>query len=413
MAVARVLTVPLHNDASSPNTQNVDCTGVDTFVAVVEDPVNTAGNTFQGSYGPDALVEMARVKRGGTNRELIVYGIHNPASGVNTLSISRSSNAVGRFLVGAFGFSGTDTSSALTGRGASYSVASSTLAQITLMNAIGDAIAAISVSASGGQSAGGNTAHVDTFDIVSMWAPSTEPADAANWTLNVSQTSGQSGFIGVYVPAAPGGGGPTYTLTAETGSFTLTGNDAGLLRTYRLECEPASFALTGSDAALRRHYSIAAETGAFALSGSDVSFVRSYVLSTEPAAFTLTGYQVGIVEGLKIIADTAQFTFTGNEAQFRVSRRLEALSGSYELSGFDARLIAHRNLSTEPTSFLWTGNDAGLVLSRLLSAETGEFVLTGNDAEFVQTLATRPYCPAPSPYGGIPSPYTDLPPRAC
>lgn len=212
MAISRDVTANLYNDSSSPNTQSVNCTGIDTLIAFVEDPVNTAGNCTGATYNSVAMTEMARVKRGGTNRELIIFGLHNPASGSNTLSVTRTSNAVGRFLVGAVGLSGTDTSAALTGRDQDYSSASTTLGQITLGNASGDWVGAITVSASGGQSAGGNTTLINTFDIVSMWTSNTEPTNSSSWTLNVSQTSSQMGMTGIYVPAGAGGGGVTHRM---------------------------------------------------------------------------------------------------------------------------------------------------------------------------------------------------------
>jgi len=47
-----------------------------------------------------------------------------------------------------------------------------------------------------------------------------------------------------------GGGATDYPLTADTGSFTPTGNDAGLTAQRRLSADAGSFALTGNDAGL-------------------------------------------------------------------------------------------------------------------------------------------------------------------
>lgn len=206
--VLRRLSENLSNDSTSPNTQSIDVTFVDTLFALVEDPVNTAGNTTGATIGGNAMTEMGRVARGGTNRELIIYGYHNTSlSGSQTLSVSRTSDSVGRFLVSAVGFIGTDTTSSLTGRSASSSIASTTSGSITLGNSIGDAICAISTSGSGGQAASTDTTELDAFDIVSTYVPDVEPADSASWQLNLTMTSGQLGFLGVYVPAASGGGG--------------------------------------------------------------------------------------------------------------------------------------------------------------------------------------------------------------
>lgn len=101
-----------------------------------------------------------------------------------------------------------------------------------------------------------------------------------------------------------GGGGPTaYTLTADAGSFTLSGQDAGFVVGRILTADAGSFALTGQDAALRIGRVITADAGAFVLTGQDAT------LTVTPAggtAYTLT-------------AEAGSFALTGQDAQFLVS----------------------------------------------------------------------------------------------
>ena len=207
MAVTREVTANLSNDASSPNNQSIDCTGVDTLVALVEDPVNTEGNTTGATYNSVAMTEMGRVNRGGTNRQLIIYGLHNPASGSNTLSVTRSSDSVGRFLVGAYGWAGTDTDASLTGHDESVSSASSSGATLTFGNAVGDVCMMISVSSSGGQAAGSGSTLTDSFDIISVYVSNPSPTTSENHSMTMTQTTGQLGLVGVYLTASEGGGG--------------------------------------------------------------------------------------------------------------------------------------------------------------------------------------------------------------
>lgn len=68
--------------------------------------------------------------------------------------------------------------------------------------------------------------------------------------------------------------GTAYTLTAATGSFTLTGNVAGFVHNYPLTAGSGSFALTGNDVEFR-YFNLAAETGAFSLTGINVGLVYS------------------------------------------------------------------------------------------------------------------------------------------
>ena len=209
MAVVRELTANLYNDSSSPNTQTINCTGVDTLLVLVEDPVNTAGNTTGATFNSVALTEIGRRARGGTNRELILYGIHNPYQGSATLSVSRSSDAVARFLVGAVGLSGTDTSFTLSGAGISTAGTTGTSATLDFTNDAGAGVYFISTTASGGQTASTGTTVINTNDIVGMWVSNPAPADASQ-SCSITFTNSAYALLGVAVPAA-GGTTPTFT----------------------------------------------------------------------------------------------------------------------------------------------------------------------------------------------------------
>ncbi|MBV2138576.1 MAG: DUF4082 domain-containing protein [Candidatus Thiodiazotropha sp. (ex Ctena orbiculata)] len=62
------------------------------------------------------------------------------------------------------------------------------------------------------------------------------------------------------------------TLTADTGTYALTGTDAGLVADRVLTADPGSVLLTGLDAALTvsGSYTLTAEPGAYSLTGNDV-----------------------------------------------------------------------------------------------------------------------------------------------
>jgi hypothetical protein len=99
-------------------------------------------------------------------------------------------------------------------------------------------------------------------------------------------------------------GGPTaYTLTADAGSFTLSGQDANLTIGRILTADAGAFTLSGQDAALSVGRVITADAGAFTLTGQDAT------LTVTPAggtAYTLT-------------ADAGDFALTGQDAQFVIS----------------------------------------------------------------------------------------------
>ena len=76
--------------------------------------------------------------------------------------------------------------------------------------------------------------------------------------------------------AAPSG--PTYTLSAASGTFSYSGGDVGLAFNRVLAAASGTLSYTGGDATFSRGRTLSAAGGTFAYSGGDASFLRTYVL---------------------------------------------------------------------------------------------------------------------------------------
>jgi len=104
-------------------------------------------------------------------------------------------------------------------------------------------------------------------------------------------------------------------LSADAGSFVLTGNDAILRVDERfLFADAGSFLLTGEDATLIRTYLMLAETGEFALTGNDALMLQSKQLAAGAGSFLLNGRNASMVRALKLLAGAGSFVLTGNDA---------------------------------------------------------------------------------------------------
>ena len=178
-----------------------------------------------------------------------------------------------------------------------------------------------------------------------------------------------------------------YTLTADTGSFTLTGNDADPDADRQLVASAGAFTLTGTDATLTKAgaYTLAAETVAFTLTGTATDLDADRQLSASTGAYTLTGNDAILTKSSfsKFVADTGTFTLTGNDTALKADHDVAASTGSYTLTGSAAGLPADRQLAADTASFSLTGNDATLTYAPTdptLTAATGSFTETGNDA---------------------------------
>jgi hypothetical protein len=119
------------------------------------------------------------------------------------------------------------------------------------------------------------------------------------------------------LPAATTG---TYTLTAATGSYTLSGQAAGLTVTRRLTADAGAFALTGQAAGLRPARVLTAAVGAFTLTGNAAGLAGARRLTAAAGAFTLSGQDA-----------TLTYASTGNYV-------LTAAVGAYTLAGQAAAL---------------------------------------------------------------------------
>ncbi|MGE0629655.1 MAG: hypothetical protein AB7O43_17740 [Hyphomicrobiaceae bacterium] len=79
-----------------------------------------------------------------------------------------------------------------------------------------------------------------------------------------------------------------YTLTANYGAFTLTGQAAGLAIGRVLSAETGVFTLTGQDVGFALQVTLVAETGMFAVTGQSAGLSLGTVLACETGVFTLT-----------------------------------------------------------------------------------------------------------------------------
>lgn len=185
----------------------------------------------------------------------------------------------------------------------------------------------------------------------------------------------------------------TRRMTAEAGSFTLSGQSATLVRALRLTAGTGAFSLIGQDAALNVAGSstLAAETGVFALGGQAAGLRAARRLAAEPGSFSLAGQAAGMRVARLLTADAGVFTLAGQPAGLRVARRLGADAGSFVLTGQDAALLLRRRLSADTGMFELVGREADFgFVGGDLRAQTGVFLVTGHAVRLVVVLATLP-----------------------
>ena len=133
---------------------------------------------------------------------------------------------------------------------------------------------------------------------------------------------------------------PTYLLSLASGTFTATGQAAGLNKGRRVIGAAGVFTLTGAANVFTRGYVVAGAAGSYALAGQ--------------AAATL--YQRN-----PLVAEAGAFVFQGQDAQWFLGKTLFADAGSFAAGGEAAGLLSSRLLPASSATFSVNGQNAALL----------------------------------------------------
>lgn len=162
------------------------------------------------------------------------------------------------------------------------------------------------------------------------------------------------------VPAASG----AYTLTADYGSFSLSGTAATLTAQRKVTADSGSFALTGTSAVLKHNHVLAANSGSIALTGTAATLtytpVGGYTLPANGGSFSLSGTAASLLASRKVVAGSGSFTLTGTAATLSLVKLLTAGSGSFTLSGTAATFAKTNVLVAGEGAYSLVGTSATL-----------------------------------------------------
>lgn len=175
-------------------------------------------------------------------------------------------------------------------------------------------------------------------------------------------------------------------LTADSGAYTLTGQDATLRVSRVLTADSGSFVLTGEDASLLADRVLTALPGAFALAGQDAGLLATRVLASAAGVYLFTGQDATLTYTPVVPPDTGGEGFF-RRIKRRIKRvfrplqhyRLQADPGRFTLRGQDAALITsqprHIALACEPCVLTLPSAAANLIVGRRIRGESGPFRL--------------------------------------
>jgi hypothetical protein len=225
----------------------------------------------------------------------------------------------------------------------------------------------------------------------------TAPGGGGGATLSGTGGAGAAGQVKITFFYVAGG---DVTLTADAGSYAMTGQAAGLLLTRRITANAGAFTYTGIAAGLRATRRLTAAVGTYTMTGVAAGLRATRRLTAAVGTYTMTGVaavlratrrltaavgtytMTGVAAALELVggnlfASVGSFTMTGYDATLRVSRTLAAAAGSYAMSGQAAAVKRVLTMAAAAGSFTMTGVAAGVRVARRLAAAAGSYTMTG------------------------------------
>lgn len=167
-------------------------------------------------------------------------------------------------------------------------------------------------------------------------------------------------------------GSTNYTLTANPGTYSLTGGTASLKVGRKITANAGSYTLSGGSAVLKAGRRLTANAGTYSLTGGSATLTKSvagisYTLTANPGTYALTGGAASLKAGRQITALAGAYGITGGSAQLKTGRVLTAVAGSYQVTGGSATLtktgaVAY-TLTALPGVYQLTGGSAELTVS--------------------------------------------------
>lgn len=250
---------------------------------------------------------------------------------------------------------------------------------------------------------GGRIYTVSAFDAATDPTTASGATDTATvptngtWIerIDASTATGSDTALGVAdAKRAAAGATGAFTVTRSTTqgrSALVVGAfyEASSLNSYILTANAGSFALSGQSANLLLGRKLTGGTGALSLSGQAANLLVGRKLIGAAGAYTLGGQAATLKMGRKLSGAAGAFTLGGQAAGLKMGRKLSAGAGAFVLNGQNASLtytpVGAYVLSAAAGSFAATGQDAGLKVGRKLTAGAGVFTVNGQDATIVHT----------------------------
>lgn len=146
------------------------------------------------------------------------------------------------------------------------------------------------------------------------------------------------------------------TLTADKGTFTITGNAADVKHSADVLAETRAFTVIGVEAGVLHNAVLVASAGSFSITGNNATLtytpLTSQTLTADTRSFLVTGVAANVSRESSLVASTgATIISPVNTAIFRKTYQLIASTRAFSVNGIAANIIYSGSQSTEKTLY--------------------------------------------------------------
>lgn len=142
------------------------------------------------------------------------------------------------------------------------------------------------------------------------------------------------------------------------------------------------------------NHNLTADSGSYSLTGTAVDPELGRLVSADGGSYTLSGTAVALTVGHPLNAESGSYSATGTDATLEHDAVLAAGAGSYDVTGTDASLELGRVIAADAGAYVVTGQDAtlthGSVTHYALTADAGEYAVIGSAVGLVVGSVAQP-----------------------
>jgi len=217
-----------------------------------------------------------------------------------------------------------------------------------------------------------------------------EPDSRQDFSLDIAGNTRSTTSPSPDIGASEYTTGGAFTLTADSGTYSVTGTANSLILDALLTGASGSYAYTGTDASLITGYGLQADSGSYTYTGAAATLLADKILAASTGSYTYTGAAASLTRDGTLSADTGAYTYTGTAAALTFasagSFTLTALTGAYSVSGTNVDLLRAATLGADSGAYSYTGAAVDFATGYGLTAESGSYSYAGTDVTFSTTI---------------------------